>query len=226
MSNTRIATLRASMGYTQEEFADALGCSERTVRRWETEDTTRPPRRLVRSLEELTGQPIERLGFDLVPGADFWADHDAGIVRHPTVPEEFGPLAGIWESRCTYRSGSRSGQGFLDLAHLVVVQSGSKLSAQSIPGSETDGTTVMHLELRGHVVTGTWEVTTSAESYYNGLVFHGALQLKLDAVGGSMTGTWVGFGSEDDINTGPWMLLLRERGTGNAGDYAHLPATD
>lgn len=225
MPNVRLRAVRESLRLSQEEFADRIGCSLRTVQRWETAPAaTYPMRSLVRSLEQVTGQPIEKLGFDVLPGADFWADHDAGIVRTPpTTAEAPGALNGIWESRCTYASGSRSGEEFLDLAHLVLIQSGTTLSAQSVPGSTTDGSTMLQLELRGHVVTGTWEVATTANSYYHGLVFHGGLQLRLDQAGGSMTGKWVGFGSEDDINTGPWTLILRERDTGRAGDYAHVP---
>lgn len=223
MANTRLAAIRHSMRLDQEEFAERLGCSVRTVQRWESGTSTRPPMNLIRSLEEVTGQPIERLGFDVLPGADFWADHDAGIIRTPHTPEEVGVLSGIWESRCTYHSGSRGGEGFLDLAHLVVVQSGSKLSAQSIPGSTTDGTTEMQLDLEGHVATGTWRVVTTADSYYQGAPFHGGLQLRVDAIGGTMTGLWVGIGSEDQMNQGPWMLVLHDRSTANAGDYARLP---
>ena len=39
-------------------------------------------------------------------------------------------------------------------------------------------------------------------------VYHGAIQLLLEPTGRKMTGKWVGFGRDFDLNTGPWTLEL------------------
>jgi hypothetical protein len=41
-----------------------------------------------------------------------------------------------------------------------------------------------------------------------GAVYHGAIQLLLEPTGRKMTGKWVGFGRDFDLNTGPWTLEL------------------
>jgi hypothetical protein len=42
----------------------------------------------------------------------------------------------------------------------------------------------------------------------SGAVYHGAIQLLLEPTGRRMTGRWVGFGRDFDLNTGPWSLEL------------------
>lgn len=112
----------------------------------------------------------------------------------------------------------------VDMANLVLVHSATQITAHSIAGSVTDGGSIMmRLELRGRVVTGTWEQTTGAESYYRGQLFHGAVQLQVDATGGRMKGAWTGFGRDFDVNTGPWELIRREVGTRATEDYEHVP---
>ena len=46
------------------------------------------------------------------------------------------------------------------------------------------------------------------EMAYQGAVYHGAIQLLLEPTGRKMTGKWVGFGRDFDLNTGPWTLEL------------------
>jgi hypothetical protein len=42
----------------------------------------------------------------------------------------------------------------------------------------------------------------------HGAVYHGAIQLLLEPTGRKMTGKWVGFGRDFDLNTGPWSLEI------------------
>lgn len=242
MPNTVIRAIREASRLSQEEFAakirdagEALGepneCTVRTVQRWEQGATSYPRRTMVRAVEYVTGQSVDTLGFDVVPTHGRLSDHtESTPVRvaddarnQPPTTEPLGTLTGIWESRCVYHSSSRD-EKFTDLAHLVVVHSGNEITARSIDGSVTeDSSVLLKLELRGHVVTGTWEITTGADSYYLGAAFYGAMQLQIEASGNRMHGAWVGFGRDFDVNTGPWELILRDRHTTHAGAYAHLP---
>jgi hypothetical protein len=60
----------------------------------------------------------------------------------------------------------------------------------------------------GQVVTGTWTEQTDPDGYYKGAVYHGAIQLLSEPSGHRMTGRWIGFGRELEINDGPWTLTL------------------
>ena len=62
----------------------------------------------------------------------------------------------------------------------------------------------MDLTANGQVLTGTWTEETNPAGYYHGAVYHGAIQLLLEPTGRRMTGKWVGFGRDFDLNTGPW----------------------
>ena len=73
---------------------------------------------------------------------------------------------------------------------------------------------MMDLTVNGQVITGTWTEQTNPEGYYQGSVYHGAIQLLLDPTGHRMTGKWVGFGRDFDLNTGPWTLQLVSSDTG------------
>lgn len=67
-----------------------------------------------------------------------------------------------------------------------------------------------------NVITGSWVEQTAADGYYHGARYHGAIQLLVEPTGRRMTGKWVGFGKEFDVNTGPWELRLVDRSTGKA----------
>lgn len=244
MPNTEIRAVRESMRLSQEEFAarvrqagDQLGepnnCTTRTVQRWEAGAISYPRRTYVRAVERATGYAAEQLGFDLVPRvgslSDAMADHayDAASAPAVTAPATLTgvmpTLTGIWESRCTYESSSR-GTTHVDLANLIVIHAGDHITARSLEGSVTDGGSIMmQLEVRGRVVTGTWEQTTGAESYYRGLKFFGSIQMQVDASGGHMRGVWTGVGRDFDVNTGPWELIRRETSTGRTDKYVTVP---
>jgi hypothetical protein len=64
----------------------------------------------------------------------------------------------------------------------------------------------------GSILTGTWVEHTSPDGHYRGAVYHGALQLVLDPTGRKMTGRWVGFGRDHEVNSGPWELTFKENG--------------
>ena len=62
----------------------------------------------------------------------------------------------------------------------------------------------MDLTINGQVITGTWTEETSPAGYYQGSTYHGAIQLLSDPAGYRLTGQWVGFGRDFDVNAGPW----------------------
>jgi hypothetical protein len=75
---------------------------------------------------------------------------------------------------------------------------------------------MLDLTANGQVITGTWTEQTSPAGYYQGSVYHGAIQFLLEPTGHRMTGRWVGFGRDFDLNTGPWTLHLVSGDTGKA----------
>lgn len=75
---------------------------------------------------------------------------------------------------------------------------------------------MMDLTVNGQVVTGTWTEQTSSAGYYQGGVYHGAIQFLIGPTGHRMTGRWVGFGRDFDLNDGPWTLELVSSDTSKA----------
>ena len=122
-----------------------------------------------------------------------------------------GPLTGIWLSRYEYVSSSRGGT-FADEHYVVIIQHGARLHVRSVPASASR--LMMDLTANGQVVTGTWTEQTRPDGYYGGAVYHGAIQFLLEPTGRRMSGKWVGFGRDFELNTGPWTLRLVSSDTG------------
>ena len=115
-----------------------------------------------------------------------------------------GPLTGIWKSRYEYPSSSR-GKTFASEHTVIVLQHGARVQVRSIAGQ---GQVSMDLSVDGTTVTGTWNEITSADGYYRGARYSGAIQLLVEPSGHRMAGQWVGYGRSFDVNTGPWQLDL------------------
>jgi transcriptional regulator with XRE-family HTH domain len=218
----RSARLRAHM--SQAELArriqeagfragDANGCTPRMVQRWESGEVKRPQGRYLLALESVLGQPAENLGFD--------ADIKYGMDRSRTIaeagldsmlplpdPAEYsGPLTGIWLSEYAYPSTGR-GARLSSRHYAVLLQRGARLLVRSVPASKSRLS--MDLSVNGQVVTGVWTEQTEAGGYYKGAVYHGALQLLGEPTGRRLSGMWVGFGRDREVNTGPWTLTMVE----------------
>ena len=71
----------------------------------------------------------------------------------------------------------------------------------------------LDLTVDDSVVTGTWIERTSPTGYYNGAVYRGAIQLLINPTGTRMTGRWLGFDKESQINTGDWEFTLATAST-------------
>jgi transcriptional regulator with XRE-family HTH domain len=225
--NTSLRAVRQSMRLSQDELARAVreagqragepnGCNKRLVQRWEAGSVTTPRGIYVRALEYVTGQPVENLGFKP-------ADERYGLDRDRAMdvgggswipledPSAKGPLTGIWLSRYEYVSSSRGGT-FADEHYVVIIHHGARLQVRSVPASASR--LMMDLTANGQVVTGTWTEQTRPDGYYSGAVYHGAIQLLLEPTGRRMSGKWVGFGRDFELNTGPWTLRLVSSDTG------------
>ncbi|GGW95589.1 hypothetical protein GCM10010341_16050 [Streptomyces noursei] len=126
-------------------------------------------------------------------------------------------FSGVWLSRYEFYSSSRDAT-YEGKHHVVIVQHGNRLTAQSLPGASRNADSPLRLDLtvEGNVVTGTWVEQTAADGYYNGARYHGALQMLVEPTGRRMAGKWVGFGKDFDVNTGPWELRLMDRSTSKA----------
>jgi len=225
--NTSLRAVRQSMRMSQDELARAVreagqragepnGCSKRLVQRWEAGSVTSPRGAYVRALEYVTGQPVENLGFkpaDERYGMDRGQAMDIGGGSWIPLedPKAKGPLTGIWRSWYEYESSSRGGT-FDNEHYVVLIQHGARLQVRSVPAS--DSRLMMDLTVNGQVVTGTWTEQTSQGGYYQGAVYHGAIQFLLEPTGRRMTGKWLGFGRDFDLNTGPWSLQLVSSDTG------------
>ncbi|RKN03669.1 helix-turn-helix domain-containing protein [Streptomyces radicis] len=238
--NTALKAVRMGLLMSQDDLARALraegvaSASKRLVQRWEAGETACPRPLHARALERVTRTPIELLGFTTVlaqvhedgrGGHDVEPDSPAPVPAQPlpTPAPGRGAYSGIWLSRYEYYSSGRSGT-YEGLHHVVILQHGSQLTVRSVPGS-SDSLLTIDLQVDGHIVTGTWAEQTAQDGYYRGARYHGAIQMLLDPTGRRMTGKWVGFGKEFDINSGPWELVFQEASTSKAttAKYGHRP---
>lgn len=246
--NDVLTSVRKSMNLSQDEFAQGLrgageelgepnDASKRLVQRWESGETRTCRPLYARALKRFTGRAPETLGF-AIPMARVHSDgtggHDmeagevgtAEAVAHPES-EQHGEYGGIWLSRYEFYSSSRD-ETFDCKHHVVIVQHGNRLTAQSLPGASTNPDSPLSLDLTvdRNVITGTWTEQTAADGYYQGARYHGAVQMLIEPTGRRMAGKWIGFGKAFDVNTGPWELRLLDRSTARASieRYSAAPA--
>ncbi|MEV3857261.1 XRE family transcriptional regulator [Streptomyces sp. NPDC050095] len=236
--NDVLRSVRMSMGLSLDEFAQRLrrageelgepnDASKRLVQRWESGQTRTCRPLYGRALRHLTGRGPESLGFALRVHEDGAGGHDMegggdGITQAVGSPETAAQpvtedYSGIWLSRYEFFSSSRE-QTFTASHHVLVVQHGNRLTAESLPGASTNPDSPLHIDLTvdRNVVTGTWTEQTAADGYYQGARYHGAIQLLVEPTGRRMAGKWVGFGKDFDVNTGPWELRLLDKSTSKA----------
>lgn len=170
-----------------------------------------PQGRYLLALEAVLGQPAASLGFaDQRYGMDRRkALADAGLDQGLQLPEpagQYGPLTGIWLSAYEYYSSGRS-ESFTGKHHVMILQRGARLMTRSLPRT-AQSLLSLDMSVNGAVITGTWTEQTDPSGYYKGAVYHGAIQLLTEPSGHRMTGRWIGFGRDLEINDGPWTLTL------------------
>lgn len=235
--NEVLRAVRQGLLMSQGEFALAIraagqragepnDCNKRLVQRWEAGHVTGLPRgNYARALEAVTGQPIENLGFKGAAPGRRQVLGAAGVTAASAaaaawaMPESRakgarGPLTGIWRSRYEYPSSSRAAT-FASSHYVMVIQHGDRLQVRSLPGT-AQGRVMMDLTASGAVLTGTWTEETDQGGYYRGSTYHGAIQLTAGPSGTRLTGKWVGFGKDGEVNTGPWSLDLVSADTSRA----------
>ncbi|MFD3567219.1 XRE family transcriptional regulator [Streptomyces sp. NPDC058667] len=249
VSNDVLRAVRIGLRMSQDDLAKALRAageelgepneaSKRLVQRWES-GTSRAPRPVyARALEHVTGRPVEALGFSLpVPQArvhpDLAGGHDMDLgpegipaVTAAQPPPDGTNYSGIWLSRYEFFSSSRD-ETFEAKHYVVLLQHGTRLTGQSLPGasSNPDSPLTLDLTIDRSVVTGSWIEQTAADGYYQGARYHGAIQMLVEPTGRRMAGKWVGFGKDFDVNTGPWELRLVDTSTSKAtlAEYGRAP---
>lgn len=237
--NNALRAVRLSMRLSQDEFAGRMRdagaetTTKRTVQRYESGEILQPRPASARALEVVTRLPIQSLGFpadaDAVVVDDGRGGHDLE-VRPSALPagptRSHGTYSGVWISRYRYYSSSRSGE-FTTAHYVVLLQHNDRLTVRSIHGPDKSLLT-MDLVVDGNVITGTWVEETEAGGFYRGARYHGAIQLLAEPTGRRLTGKWVGFGKDMDINTGPWELTFEDASTSKAtlARYTDQPETD
>ncbi|WP_433368294.1 helix-turn-helix domain-containing protein [Actinoplanes sp. CA-142083] len=229
--NVALRNAREGMHLSLDEFAERIRlageragvpntASKRHVQRWEAGAVTMPQPHYIRALEAVTGLPITSLGFpagaDAMVVEDGRGGHDLE-VRASRLPAASGPgrahgdHTGVWLSTYEYFSSGRDGS-FKNAHYVVLLQHDDRATVRSLNGPEKSLLT-MELQVEGSVVTGTWAEETERGGYYRGARYFGAIQMLAEPTGRRLTGKWVGFGKEMDLNTGPWTLTFVDSST-------------
>ena len=248
MTNDTLKTARLSMRLSQEEFArrireagKAVGepndASKRLVQRWESGTTVQPRPVYARALEAVLGVPIEAMGFPARVSPDREGGHDMSAadssaqgIAEPEATEGAATaqsgFSGIWLSRYEFYSSSRE-QTLAGAHHLLLLQTGDRITGRSISPNSLDPQSSMSLDLTvdRNIITGPWRERTGEEGFYRGATYYGALQMLAEPTGRRISGKWVGFGKDFDVNTGPWELRFLDASTapGTVERYASAP---
>ena len=212
----KLRSARVGLGLSQDELAAVLReqhgvstASKRNIQRWESGRVV-PGRHYARALAAALGVTPDDLGLPPVV-------EDADGARHvrawapftpPAEPEgapaSDGRLPGLWLSRYQYWSTGRGGL-FISQYHCVLTQDGARVTVESLP---VDAAPKLRLDLtaEGNVLTGQWDEQTDPHGHYLGDRRWGALQFLMTPSHRYMYGKWVGWGSGQVINSGPWEL--------------------
>jgi hypothetical protein len=111
---------------------------------------------------------------------------------------------GIWKSSYHYPSSGRGQE--LEGHHFVRLhQKDNHLVFESAAETSTSYL-IIRLSIEDNIATGSWQEQTEQDGYYKGAVYYGAIQLVVSEDGKKMSGKWVGFGKDMQVNVGPWEL--------------------
>lgn len=235
--NATLRAVRMGLLMSQGDFAKAVqaagarvgqpnAANKRLVQRWESGTITAPHGNYARALEDVTGLPVDALGFNaaaLRVTGDGGGGHDVSTSPTGVAPPVAGHTphasprknySGVWLSRYEYYSSGREA-AFVCQHYVVLLQHGDRLTARSLPQGSTnpDSPLTIDLTVEESVVTGTWVEQTATNGYYRGARYHGAIQMLVEPTGTRMVGKWLGFGKDMDMNSGPWELRLQDPST-------------
>ena len=220
--NMALRQARLALRLSQDEMAVAIrdagqrlgtpnGCTKRLVQRWEAGQVALPRAVYIRALEYVTGKPVASLGFDTA-AERYGLDPDEVLTTGsgPWIPladpkAQPGPLTGIWLSSYDYETTGREPRSPATItwpSSSTAPAAGPVHAGIAVPGA--DGPDRQRPGADRYLDRG----DQSRPADYHGAVYHGAIQLLLEPTGRRMTGRWVGFGRDFDLNTGPWNLEL------------------
>lgn len=209
----KLRNARIGLGLSQDELAALLrqhgvpSASKRHVQRLESGKVA-PGRHYVRALAATLGVTPDDVGAPVVEDGD-GARHVRAWAPFTPPPESEtstsdGRLPGLWLSRYQYWSTGRQGL-YISQYHVIVSHVGHAVTVESVP-HEVAPWLRLHLVVEGNILTGTWDEHTSHSGHYLGERRWGALQLLMTPSHRYMYGKWVGWGSGERINSGPWEL--------------------
>lgn len=120
---------------------------------------------------------------------------------HTHLPPAHRTLAGVWLSEYEYETSSQPGVVQTSGHYVVLKQTGTDVKGRSLRQRSKS-----RLELTGFVertllLTAYWRERTSKNRIY-----HGALQVLIDPVNSTMSGSWVGFNRRTKVETGIWQF--------------------
>lgn len=229
----KLRTARVGRGLSQDELATVLReqygvatASKRNIQRWESGRVV-PGRHYSRALAAALGVTPDDLGLPpVVQDVDGARHVRAQAPFTPPAESEAGPvsdgrLPGLWLSRYQYWSTGRNGL-FISQYHCVLTQDGARVHVESLP-TGTAPILRVNLTAEGNILTGSWDEQTDPHGHYLGDRRWGALQLMMTPSHRYMYGKWVGWGSGEVINSGPWELtwLGADTSPETLADYAH-----
>ena len=111
---------------------------------------------------------------------------------------------GIWKSSYKYPSSGRSQE--LEGQHYVRAHRKENHLVFESAAETSKSYLVIRLSIEDNIATGSWQEQTDPHGYYKGITYYGALQLVVSSDGKKMTGKWVGFSKDMDVNVGSWEL--------------------
>lgn len=118
-------------------------------------------------------------------------------------------FSGVWRSTYHYTSSAREGE-FTSEYEVRIVREGDSLIVKSLPNA-SKSYILVRLSLDGRVAAGTWQEFTSPTGFYEGSLYHGALQLVLDEDARAFRGRYVGYSRNMTVKGGEWELVRISR---------------
>lgn len=117
-------------------------------------------------------------------------------MNHSSIP------LGIWESTYSYPSSGR--EGMFEGHHYVrLLQKDHHFVFESLP-KVNESYLIVRLSIEDDIATGSWQEQTEPTGYYQGAIYYGAIQLVINEDHTKLSGKWVGFGKDMEVNVGPW----------------------